>query len=123
MGATLGSMPLPFAHIEPGSVPTAIKDLEFPGVDGVGGLDMGKRKRRITVTGFLVDAITGSPTGKAIEELDTGAVFELDAGIGDRKFKNCRVVEARTHNWAKTSGEGGVKQSCEYTIELEQLRS
>ena len=123
MAATLGGMPLPFARCKVNGISVALKEIEFPGIDGVGGLDMGKRKRRISITGFLPDATGGTPTGKDIEDLDQGTVMTLSTGIGSRSFLYCRVVDSWTDNWVKTGGTGGEKQSCDYGIELEQLRS
>ena len=66
MAVTLGSIVLPLACIEVEARASAMKDIEFPGVDYRDRMDMGLRGRRITITGRLPDAVGGATTATDI---------------------------------------------------------
>ena len=119
---TLGGLVLPFAYCEVGAPLSAIKDVAFPGLDGVGGLDMGLRTRPITITGFLPDAVDGSTRAKDIESLSTSTTMVLDTGIGGRKFSFCLVLSAVCSPLQLAFGPSGAKFECTYTIQLAQRR-
>jgi len=121
-GAAIGTLDLPFANVEVGCWRSSKKPLEFPGVDGAGRLDMGRRYRSIRITGFIPDAVAGTTKGSAIEELDDSVLYTLATGIDSRSFPSCELLDARTFNWRKTCGSDGALQSCEYSIDLQQIR-
>lgn len=116
MSVTLGGVTLPLACVEYDGRASAIKDIEFPGVDGKGGMDMGLRGKPIRITGRLTD-ISASPTAATIDGLDTSTLGTLSHN--GRTTANCRVVNARTHDYRGDGATG--KTTCLYTIDLESL--
>ncbi len=126
MPVTLSSgsttLTLEFCRVEVSAWRSSKKPLEYPGVDGHGKLDMGRRARAITCSGFIEDALDGPTKGEDIEELDDSVLYLFDTGIGGRSFDKVELLDARTFNWRKTVGAGGELQSCEFSIELQEIR-
>lgn len=122
MAVTWGALTLPLACIEPDLVPTAVKEIDYPGVDGEQRMDLGKRARSIRVSGRLIDAIGGTPNAEAITDIDTGVVATLaDSALG-LSFSNCRAVRGSVRGFRKAKGSPGLATTCEYEIEFEQIQ-
>lgn len=119
----LGALDLPLATHEVHTRDSAMKNLDFAGVDGGGLLDMGDRIRRVTVTGRLPDAITGATKATDIEDLREDVVATLDPERGDgRSYTGMRVVDAFCTDFTCILVGGVGVMTCLYTVELESNR-
>lgn len=121
MSVIWNGITFPFASCpEPELFPTRTKEIEFPGVDGMDEMDMGRTARTLTVRGRLIDANTGSPSAADIEAIDTDVIDTLTDG--PRTYPNVRALRGRVFNFQGAVVAGVATLTCEYEITFKQLK-
>lgn len=73
MAITYGGTTLTYAHGETDPLERAVKEVGYPGVDGLDWMDLGSRGRRFVVRGFS----TGTPSKSTLDGLNNGATATL----------------------------------------------
>lgn len=101
MSVTFNGVTIPFAESDVGDLPTRDKVVDFPGVDGVEVLPMGRTAREITVTGV---STAGSPTRSQIEGLADNQRHTLV--VEGESYGNCRCVGVRWGRKIMTKPDG-----------------
>ena len=117
MAITYDSVTLTFAYHQRGTTDKAVKEIAYPGLDGLEEMDMGSRGKQFVVTGRIADTSNGTFNPETIETWKDDR-DENTLVIGASSFTNVIVVDGSCDNF-QTTPSG---QTCTYSITFRKLR-
>ncbi len=116
---TFAEVELTFGRESNSPTDVALKEIDFPGVDGIEEMNMGSRTRSISISGRIIDDSDAIFSSSVI---DVWKKTRLKSSLvtPTRTYTNCVVDDASCDNYDTTLPAN--KRGCTYTITFKKLR-
>lgn len=119
MAITFNGVTLTFGKESNAASDVAIKEIAYPGVDGIEEMDLGTRGRKFTVTGRILDDTSGTFSSSVVNGWKSDRTnSNLVTPTGTKT--NCVVEDASFSNYVTTLPANS--RGCEYSITFKKLR-